>query len=42
MADLLSIGVSGLRVSQTALAVTGNNITNTEQVIEIVTQAHIG
>lgn len=30
MADLLSIGVSGLRVSQTALAVTGNNITNTD------------
>lgn len=30
MADLLAIGVSGLRVSQTALAVTGNNITNTD------------
>ncbi|MDP3368027.1 MAG: flagellar hook-associated protein FlgK, partial [Pseudomonas sp.] len=30
MADLLSIGVSGLRVSQTALSVTGNNITNTD------------
>lgn len=30
MADLLSIGVSGLRVSQTALAVTGNNISNTD------------
>jgi len=30
MPDLLAIGVSGLRVSQTALAVTGNNITNTD------------
>ncbi len=28
MADLLSIGISGLKVHQTALAVTGNNITN--------------
>ncbi|TBU99976.1 flagellar hook-associated protein FlgK [Stutzerimonas kirkiae] len=30
MADLLSIGISGLRVSQTALSVTGNNIANTD------------
>ncbi|WP_315291077.1 flagellar hook-associated protein FlgK, partial [Ectopseudomonas oleovorans] len=30
MPDLLAIGVSGLRVSQTALAVTGNNISNTD------------
>ncbi len=28
MADLLGIGISGLKVHQTALAVTGNNITN--------------
>jgi len=28
MADLLSIGISGLKVHQTALAVTGHNITN--------------
>ena len=28
MADLLSIGISGLKVHQTALAVTGSNITN--------------
>ncbi|QLF92485.1 flagellar hook-associated protein FlgK [Pseudomonas sp. ABC1] len=30
MADLLAIGVSGIRVSQTALTVTGNNVTNTD------------
>lgn len=28
MADLLNIGISGLRVHQTAMSVTGNNITN--------------
>lgn len=44
MADLFNIGVSGLRAQQTALAVTGQNITNastpgyTRQRVEITTQ----
>ncbi|MDH3643144.1 MAG: flagellar basal body protein, partial [Gammaproteobacteria bacterium] len=44
MADLFNIGVSGLRAQQTALAVTGQNITNastpgySRQRVEITTQ----
>ena len=45
MADLLNIGISGLRVHQTALSVTGHNITNvntegySRQDIDVVSQS---
>ena len=35
MADLLSIGLSGLAANKTSLAVTGHNITNVNTVASI-------